>query len=119
MTEQLKVISKSRSLVKKIYEICKELPKEENYIIKPQILRASISVPSNIVEGQQRSDKEFIRFLSISRGSLEEVKIQLEIIKDNYGFDELIEPALELCDEIGKMTYRLMLRLKADSLKIK
>jgi len=56
--KQLEVVSRSRSLVNEVYNICKNLPQSENYIIKPQILRASISVPSNIVEGQQRGDKE-------------------------------------------------------------
>lgn len=40
--------------------------------------RAAVSIPSNIVEGKARgSDKEFLRFLNISKGSLEELKYQV------------------------------------------
>ena len=116
MTKELLVISKSKSLVKEIYSVVRKLPKEEKYIIIPQILRSAISVPSNIAEGQQRSDKEFLRFLRIARGSLSEVKVQLEIIEDNYQSIINKESFIRiqgLINEIGKMTYGLMLKLKA------
>jgi four helix bundle protein len=45
-----------------------------------QMLRSSLSIPSNIAEGAGRSsDKEFIRFLEIALGSLYEFETQLEI----------------------------------------
>lgn len=109
MTE-LKVISKSRELVKKIYILAKRLPSTEKYVLIPQMCRSAISVPSNIVEGQQRSDKEFIRFLNIARGSLEELRIQVKIVEDLYYISS--PSIISLIDEIGKMTYRLLLKLK-------
>ena len=40
-----------------------------------QIRRASISIPTNIVEGHSKSSvKDFVRYLFISRGSLEELR---------------------------------------------
>lgn len=115
--KELSVISKSKSLVRKVYKISYQLPESEKYILIPQILRAAISIPSNIVEGQQRTDKEFIRFITISRGSLFELKIQIEIIKDNYPDinSEILDDILHLINEIGKMTYGLMLKLKSDA----
>ena len=110
---ELKVISKSRSLVKEVYSLCKSLPNNEKYVLIPQICRAVISIPSNLVEGQQRTDREFIRFVNIARGSLEEVKIQLLIMEDLYFIK--INNAYKLCNEIGKMTYRLLLKLKASA----
>ena len=45
---------------------------------RDQICRAAVSVPSNIAEGFERgSDKEFIRFLRISLGSVAELRTQL------------------------------------------
>jgi four helix bundle protein len=110
---QLLVVEKSKQLVRMVYKIVKKLPKEEKYIIIPQILRAVISIPSNIVEGQQRTDKDFKRFISISRGSLYEVKMQLEIISHEYNIDTSDE--MILIDEIGKMTHGLMLKLTSDA----
>ena len=47
-----------------------------------QIRRSAISVPSNIGEGAARTtNKEFINFLSISRGSLSELETQIIIAK--------------------------------------
>jgi four helix bundle protein len=48
-----------------------------------QIRRSAVSIPSNIAEGAARhSDKEFLRFLYISLGSIAELETQ--IIISNY-----------------------------------
>ena len=45
--------------------------------------RAAVSIASNIAEGYERnSDKEFVRFLLIAKGSLSELRTQLEIAKE-------------------------------------
>lgn len=81
---------KSMDLVDKAYEIAKEFPKWEDFILKQQFLRSAISVPSNIAEGCGRSsDKELIRFLDISLGSLAELDTQFDIgFRQNY-FDDV------------------------------
>src|ERR1700719_395635 len=51
-----------------------------NFTMQDQVQRAALSVPSNIAEGYQRdSNKEFIRFLNISKGSCGELRTQLYI----------------------------------------
>jgi len=77
-------------LVKNIYVITKNFPKEELYGLTNQLRRASVSIPSNIAEGAARqSDKEMIQFLYVALGSLSEVEtqsiiaIELEYISNN------------------------------------
>ena len=70
-----------------------------------QIRRAAVSIPTNIAEGQGRvSKKEYIRFLSISRGSAKEVEYLIFLCKDIGYLNE--EDYLKLnseCVEILKM----------------
>jgi len=62
----------ARSLVKDVYRLFADV---KDYGFKDQIQRAAISVMSNIAEGYDRgSNKEFIQFLVIARGSVSEVK---------------------------------------------
>jgi four helix bundle protein len=51
-----------------------------NFTMQNQVERAALSVPSNVAEGYERnSNKEFIRFLNISKGSCGELRTQLYI----------------------------------------
>ena len=78
--KDLEVWKNSINLVKEIYELTKEFPKEELYGLSNQIRRAAISIPSNIAEGAARNyNKEYIQFLYISLGSLSELETQLII----------------------------------------
>ncbi|MFH2108119.1 MAG: four helix bundle protein [Chrysiogenia bacterium] len=74
----LQVWKKAHILTIQIYKITKEFPREERYGLASQIQRAAYSVPLNIVEGDSRkSAKEFLQFLNIARGSLEELRYLL------------------------------------------
>src|SRR5579872_6900721 len=74
---------KAMVLVREIYLATREFPKEEMYGLKSQLRRASVSVPSNIAEGQARySRREFHDFLNNARGSLAEVETQIMLAND-------------------------------------
>ena len=76
--KQLDVWKQSMDFALDLYELIKLLPQEERFALCDQLRRAAISVPSNIAEGQSRnSSKEFIHFLTISKGSLAEIETQL------------------------------------------
>lgn len=77
--KDLKIWQKSDELVKMIYRVSSTFPKEELFVLTPQIRRASLSIPTNIVEGFYRTKKEFIHFLIISLGSLKETEYLLSI----------------------------------------
>jgi len=77
------VRQKSRVVASQVYRCTESFPKSELYGLTSQIRRASVSVASNIVEGQGRLTKgEFQQFLGHARGSLLELETQLAIAVD-------------------------------------
>lgn len=81
--EQLDVWKEARSLRQLVYELTKRLPKEEQFVLVPQLRRAVLSVTNNIAEGHGRFHyQENIQFLRHARGSLEEVMDDLTLCED-------------------------------------
>lgn len=108
--KNLRVWQHAMAICKEIYKILRLLPIEERFALADQIRRSTISVPSNIAEGQRRgSDKEFLHFLSISRGSVAELYTQLMLcVSLEYVPDYEMIPILNELEEIDKMLNGLM-----------
>ncbi len=102
---ELKVWQKAMELTVEVYSIAKLLPREETFALSDQMRRSVVSIPSNIAEGQGRdSKKDFIRFLSVARGSLRELSTQLEICERvHYLTIEQTSRANRLIEEVDKM----------------
>lgn len=76
--QKLEVWKHADELAFQVYNATRHFPKEEIYGITSQIRRASLSIPTNIVEGYSRKgDRELARFINISLGSLAETKYLL------------------------------------------
>ncbi len=106
--KDLVVWQKSMQLVKLVYAITDKLPKHEQFILIAQILRAAISIPSNIAEGWSRNRKyEFIRFFEIAYASSCELETQLLICKNRYQNIDY-DSALSLLTEVQKMLSTLI-----------
>ena len=64
--EDLLVWQMGIELVKRIYRVTTEGDFSRDFGLKDQILRASVSVPTNIAEGFELSSrKEYLKFLNI------------------------------------------------------
>ncbi|KQB39304.1 four helix bundle protein [Flavobacterium aquidurense] len=112
--KKILVWQKSISLVTKIYKATRTFPKEEIFGLTSQIRRSSVSIPSNIAEGSGReSNKDFLRFLYISMGSIFEMQTQLEIAKNIiYIKEEEFNNLYEDSREIERMLASLIRKLK-------
>ncbi len=78
--KDLIVWQKAIDLAELTYKLTTGFPKEEIYGITSQMRRCSISIASNIAEGQARSSiPQFKHFLTISKGSIAELQTQLII----------------------------------------
>ena len=102
-------------LVEDIYRLSAGFPIDETYGLKSQIRRASVSIPSNIAEGQSRtSTKEFLHHLSMAQGSLAEVETQLEVaVRMRYLPAEQAETTVSAIQSLGKQLHALRKVLEA------
>lgn len=101
--KDLIVWQKEMDLVDEVYTITRKLPQIENYILIAQMLRAAISIPSNIAEGWRRKSRaEYKHHLTISLGSAGELETQLLITKRQYTTIDVTQ-ALALAEEAQKM----------------
>ena len=96
---------RAMDLVVLVYRVTEEFPSREMFGLCNQLRRAAVSVPSNIAEGQGRNtNADFVRYLSIARGSLQEVQTQLEISRRlGYIQDETTAELTMLSDEVAKL----------------
>lgn len=110
------VWQKAMELTEHIYLFTQLLPSEEKFGLTSQLRRCSVSIPSNIAEGASRhSDKEFLRFLNIAKGSLAELETQIILCSRlytlNWDFDQtqrIIEDVFALNEALRSKLLRSM-----------
>ena len=111
------VWQKAMDLVVEVYRASRAFPKEEQFGLNIQLQRSSVSIPSNIAEGHGRqSTREFLNFLSIAYGSLNEAQTQimlaerLEYLTSEKG-TELLDRAAEVARLINGLRNSLNAKL--------
>lgn len=115
--EELEVWKLSMELCTNIYELTNKDLFSNDYGLKDQIRRSSISIPSNISEGFERDSKnQFVYFLTISKGSCGELRTQLKIAKSlNYISEKDFESINEKCISVSKQLSGFINYLKTKS----
>ena len=110
---------KARLLTKEVYECTRVGAFAKDYGLKDQIQRASVSTMANVAEGFERGgDKEFVQFLSNSKGSCGEVKSHLYVALDQAyitpaSFDQMYGQA----SEVGRLLSGFMTYLRESNLR--
>ncbi|WP_010136880.1 four helix bundle protein [Ochrovirga pacifica] len=114
MESKLEVWKLAHQLTLKVYQVSSTFPNTETYGLISQIRRSASSVPTNILEGQERQyKKEYIQFLYIAKGSLEETNYHLFLAKDlKYISISEYEELYEVCIRIKMMLHKLIKSLK-------
>lgn len=103
----LRIWHRSRDLVRIVSRATSDMRAEGD--LKSQMRRAAISVVSNIAEGAEKSDREFVRFLGMALGSTSEIEVQATIAGDLGCIDQVTTAQIvELTDHIRRMIRRLM-----------
>ncbi len=102
---ELLVWREARRLTTEIYRGTQAFPRIEMFGLTQQMRRAAISIVSNIAEGHgRRSPKETLHFLSIARGSLQELETQTLIATDlEYLNPAQAEPLLHQMAEVIRL----------------
>jgi len=110
--KELRVWQEAKQLAIEVYKITGNARFSKDYGLRDQVQRAAVSIASNIAEGYERnSHKDFVRYLLIAKGSLSELRTQMEIALQIGHIDENVFEQIE--DRCKKITGMLINLIKA------
>ena len=117
--EDLEIWQEARELCKLVFEITSKEPFVNDFRFRDQIRAASGSIMDNLAEGFGRGgNKEFVNFISIAKGSNEEVRSQSYRAFDfKYINQGILDDLLERTDKISRKSTSLTIHLRGSNLK--
>ncbi|MBN1868826.1 four helix bundle protein [Candidatus Sumerlaeota bacterium] len=117
--EDIECWREARALVVAVYKITNLSGFSKDFALRDQIRRAVLSIMCNIAEGFERGrKKEFVRFLSIAKGSAGEVRSQLYAAADlGYIDAETFQSLSDAAAKISRMISALIDYLEKDMIK--
>jgi four helix bundle protein len=110
--EDLEVWQKAYRLAAEVY---KSFSNCKDFGFRDQITRSSLSIPSNIAEGFERNtNREFIHFLYVAKGSCGELRTQLYLAVDvGYIEGKKGNELIGLAEEVSYMLNALIKKRKS------
>lgn len=105
------------ALAAAVYRLTRQMPKNEEYRISGQMIRAATSIPANLAEGHGRGTrKDYGHFVSIAKGSLAELETFLLLVRDlDLAPSAATNSVLAQAEEVGRMLTALRSRLASPS----
>ena len=112
----LKVWQQAHQLVLEVYRVTSEFPTEERYGLMTQMRRAGISIAANITEGHRRRSKiDFLHFLNMAHGSLDELAYYCILAPDlGYVTHLRVRRCAAMAEEVGRMLTGLQSHVKSE-----
>jgi four helix bundle protein len=115
--EDIEVWKKGHQVALEIYRVTDLPGLKKDFSMKDQMRRSAVSITSNIAEGFDREgNKEFVRFLRMSKGSSAELRSQVILAKDlqyidTENFEQLNQQLIEVNKMIGGLIKYLRARI--------
>ena len=117
--KNLKIWQRSIDLVDLCYDYVGDLPQDERFNLKSQIIRCACSVPTNIAEGcRKRTEKHFAEYVTTSLGSCFELKTHIIICdRRKFGKEELRNNLLKELSNLKNMIFSFRETLEVTIIK--
>ena len=117
--EDLEIWQEARDLCRIVYEVSSNGPFWQDFKFRDQIRASSGSIMDNIAVGfDTGGNKEFMQFLSVSRGSCAEVRSQSYRAFDvKHLTKEKLDELLKRTDTLSRKIHNLMQHLKNANIK--
>lgn len=112
--KDLRIWQKGVDIAEKCYFLTRGFPQDELYGMVQQIRRSAVSIPANIAEGYGRRYRgEYLRFLNIAQGSINELETHL-ILAKRIGLSQgnETEVIIKLLQEETRMIISLIKKLE-------
>ncbi len=108
--KQLKVWQEAKELCISVYKLTNEGKLANDFGLKDQIQRASVSIPSNIAEGDElNTNKQAIKHFYIANGSCAELETQIIIAFEiGYITQNTLDILSDKCQKISAMLRKLI-----------
>ena len=103
--KDLIVWQKAKDLVVIVYRTSEGAALGRDFGLRDQIRRSAVSIASNLSEGDERdTDKESVRFFYIAKGSLAELRTQIQIAYEIGHLEKQLYDSIEAeCETLGRM----------------